>query len=290
MEPWLNPLYDAEGMRAVDRWAIEEQGVPSLELMEAAGRAVAEAVAELAAEGRCGSSAARGTTPVTGWWPRGICAEMGFEVEALLLWPAEELAGTLRRTSSASRPSMCQRGLGARLAGSGGRRRRDLRDRVLPGSRGSRRRRRSRRSIAAGRRWSPATSPPGSTPRPARSRGWRSRPISPSASTRRSSGTGSLPASGTRASCGWFRSGSRTGRRASRRRGRSTPRCWRWRRGADRARPSSARARSRSPAARAASPGRCGCPRRRRSGPAPATPPSPCRPTSSRSSRRASPR
>ncbi len=51
MEPWLNPLYDAEGMRAVDRWAIEEMGVPSLELMEAAGRAVAEAVGELAPQG-----------------------------------------------------------------------------------------------------------------------------------------------------------------------------------------------------------------------------------------------
>src|SRR5258707_441023 len=47
MEPWLFPLYDAEGMRAVDRWAIEEQGVPSLELMEAAGAAVAAATGEV---------------------------------------------------------------------------------------------------------------------------------------------------------------------------------------------------------------------------------------------------
>jgi hypothetical protein len=34
MDAWLEPLFDAEGMRAVDDWAIEQQGVPSLELME----------------------------------------------------------------------------------------------------------------------------------------------------------------------------------------------------------------------------------------------------------------
>jgi NAD(P)H-hydrate repair Nnr-like enzyme with NAD(P)H-hydrate epimerase domain len=48
MESWLQPLYDAAGIRAIDRWAIEEQGVPSAELMEAAGTALAEAVAGLA--------------------------------------------------------------------------------------------------------------------------------------------------------------------------------------------------------------------------------------------------
>ncbi|MEA2457994.1 MAG: hypothetical protein QOC95_966, partial [Thermoleophilaceae bacterium] len=34
---WLDPLYTAEEMRAVDSWAIEQQGVPSLDLMEQAG-------------------------------------------------------------------------------------------------------------------------------------------------------------------------------------------------------------------------------------------------------------
>ena len=48
MQPWLEPLYDAEAMRAVDRWAIEEQGVAEADLIEAAGTALAEAVAELA--------------------------------------------------------------------------------------------------------------------------------------------------------------------------------------------------------------------------------------------------
>ena len=38
-------------MRALDRWAIEQRGIPSLELMEAAGAGVAAAVAELEPSG-----------------------------------------------------------------------------------------------------------------------------------------------------------------------------------------------------------------------------------------------
>ena len=48
---WLDPLPDAETMRAVDRWAIEQQGVPSLELMERAGRRRGAAVERLAPDG-----------------------------------------------------------------------------------------------------------------------------------------------------------------------------------------------------------------------------------------------
>jgi ADP-dependent NAD(P)H-hydrate dehydratase / NAD(P)H-hydrate epimerase len=48
---WLTPLPDAERMRAIDRWAIEERGVPSLELMERAGAGVARAVERLVPDG-----------------------------------------------------------------------------------------------------------------------------------------------------------------------------------------------------------------------------------------------
>lgn len=48
---WLTPLPDAERMRAIDRWAIEERGVPSLELMERAGAGVVRAVERLAPDG-----------------------------------------------------------------------------------------------------------------------------------------------------------------------------------------------------------------------------------------------
>ena len=41
MKPWLVALPDAEAMRATDRWAIEDRGMPSLELMERAGAGLA---------------------------------------------------------------------------------------------------------------------------------------------------------------------------------------------------------------------------------------------------------
>ncbi|HWA55323.1 MAG TPA: NAD(P)H-hydrate dehydratase [Solirubrobacterales bacterium] len=85
MEPWLSPLFDAEGIRAVDRWAIEEQGVPGEQLMEAAGTALAEAVAALAPQGPvcivCGKGNNGGDGLVAARHLRG----MGFEVEALEL-------------------------------------------------------------------------------------------------------------------------------------------------------------------------------------------------------------
>lgn len=48
---WLQPLPDAERMRAIDRWAIDERGAPSLDLMERAGAGVARAVERLAPDG-----------------------------------------------------------------------------------------------------------------------------------------------------------------------------------------------------------------------------------------------
>jgi ADP-dependent NAD(P)H-hydrate dehydratase / NAD(P)H-hydrate epimerase len=46
---WLAPLYEAREMRAADAWAIEEAGVPSLDLMEHAGEALARAAAQASA-------------------------------------------------------------------------------------------------------------------------------------------------------------------------------------------------------------------------------------------------
>jgi ADP-dependent NAD(P)H-hydrate dehydratase / NAD(P)H-hydrate epimerase len=51
MQDWLDPLFEAAEMRAVDVWAIEEQGVPSLDLMERAGIGLARVAAEAARPG-----------------------------------------------------------------------------------------------------------------------------------------------------------------------------------------------------------------------------------------------
>src|SRR5215213_8373805 len=48
---WLEPLPDAERMRATDRWAIEEMGVASLDLMERAGAGLTALVERVAPDG-----------------------------------------------------------------------------------------------------------------------------------------------------------------------------------------------------------------------------------------------
>ena len=93
MEPWLSPCLDAEQMRAVDAWAIERQGVPSLELMETAGTAVAEAAAKAAASARAAVVCGKGNNGGDGLVAARALAEMGYEVDALLLWPEGELSG-----------------------------------------------------------------------------------------------------------------------------------------------------------------------------------------------------
>jgi ADP-dependent NAD(P)H-hydrate dehydratase / NAD(P)H-hydrate epimerase len=92
MEPWLRGLYDAEGMRAADSWTIEGQGISALELMETAGRAVAEAVARLSPQGPVRVVCGKGNNGGDGLVAARVLREMGFPAEALLLWPAAELS------------------------------------------------------------------------------------------------------------------------------------------------------------------------------------------------------
>jgi NAD(P)H-hydrate epimerase len=117
METWLRGLYDAEGMRSADRWAIADQGVDSLELMENAGRAVAEAVARLAPEGPVRVVCGKGNNGGDGLVATRLLRGMGFEAEVLLLWPADELSedatANLKRLSEAASEPYAAAGSGS---------------------------------------------------------------------------------------------------------------------------------------------------------------------------------
>jgi ADP-dependent NAD(P)H-hydrate dehydratase / NAD(P)H-hydrate epimerase len=96
MEPWLDPCLDADQMRATDAWAINDRGVPSLQLMETAGRAVAESAAQAAGAGRAAVVCGKGNNGGDGLVAARALREMGFKVDALLLGPGEQLSEDAR--------------------------------------------------------------------------------------------------------------------------------------------------------------------------------------------------
>lgn len=85
MESWLSPLFDADGIREVDRWAIEEQGIPGADLMEVAGTALAEAVAGLTPQGPVRIVCGKGNNGGDGLVAARHLLGLGFEVETLEL-------------------------------------------------------------------------------------------------------------------------------------------------------------------------------------------------------------
>jgi ADP-dependent NAD(P)H-hydrate dehydratase / NAD(P)H-hydrate epimerase len=92
-EAWLTPLPDAEAMRAADRWAIEERGVPSLDLMERAGAGLAALVMEVAPEGPVAIVCGKGNNGGDGLVAARLLREQWREVRCLLLAPRDELRG-----------------------------------------------------------------------------------------------------------------------------------------------------------------------------------------------------
>ncbi len=273
MEPWLRPLHDAGGMRAVDRWAIDEQGVPEADLIEAAGGALADVVADLAPQGPVRVLCGKGNNGADGSVAARRLASMGFDVDLVDVFGSEVpddldawlegsavvvdaifgtgFEGTPREPTIA--PIEAANRCGAPIVAC------DIASGV---------------DASTGEVEGVAVEASTTVAFHAAKIGHR---VAPGKSSHRR---------------GWSssRSGSRRGRRSSRRPVRSMPPCSPSRPTGVRRRPSSAPGRWRSPVARAASPGRSGCRRWRRSEREPATPRSPCRPTSSRSSRSPSPR
>ena len=92
MQDWLDPLHDAASMRAVDAWAIESRGIPSLDLMEAAGRAVAEAVLEVSTGGPVRVVCGKGNNGGDGLVAARHLATTGADVDVLLLGARDELS------------------------------------------------------------------------------------------------------------------------------------------------------------------------------------------------------
>jgi NAD(P)H-hydrate epimerase len=95
---WLEPLHDAAEMRAIDAWAIGQRGVPSLELMERAGAAVADEAARMAPAGLITVLAGRGNNGGDAFVAARLLRERGREVAVLLTGePAGDALHNLER-------------------------------------------------------------------------------------------------------------------------------------------------------------------------------------------------
>jgi hydroxyethylthiazole kinase-like uncharacterized protein yjeF len=90
---WLDPLPDAPRMRATDRWAIDEQGMPSLQLMELAGAGLARVVGELVPAGLVVAVCGKGNNGGDGLVAARLLRDAGREVRVVLLGDPEELQG-----------------------------------------------------------------------------------------------------------------------------------------------------------------------------------------------------
>ncbi len=90
---WLTPLPDAERMRAIDRWAIEDCGVPSLDLMERAGAGVARAVERLAPDGPVAVVCGGGNNGGDGLVVARLLRDGGRHVAVVCASPPAELHG-----------------------------------------------------------------------------------------------------------------------------------------------------------------------------------------------------
>ena len=90
---WLDPLFEAGEMRAVDTWAIEERGVPSLDLMERAGSGLARATAAAAAGDPIRVAIGKGNNGGDGLVAARLLRAGGRTVDVLSTAPLGELRG-----------------------------------------------------------------------------------------------------------------------------------------------------------------------------------------------------
>ena len=93
---WLDPVYEADEMRAGDAYAIEQRGVPSLDLMERAARGLADAVAARARPGPIRVVVGKGNNGGDGLAAARLLRDAGREVDVLATGDLSELRGDPR--------------------------------------------------------------------------------------------------------------------------------------------------------------------------------------------------
>jgi hydroxyethylthiazole kinase-like uncharacterized protein yjeF len=93
---WLDPLPDADAQRALDAWAIEQRGVPGLELMERAGAGLAELTARHVPEGVIAVVCGHGNNGGDGLVAARLLRAAGRDVDVQMVGAARELTGDAR--------------------------------------------------------------------------------------------------------------------------------------------------------------------------------------------------
>jgi hydroxyethylthiazole kinase-like uncharacterized protein yjeF len=93
---WLEPLYEAAEMRAADAWAIEEQGVAGLDLMERAGVGLARVTAAAAGAGPIRIVCGKGNNGGDGLVVARLLRAEGREVDVLAVADLAETEGDAR--------------------------------------------------------------------------------------------------------------------------------------------------------------------------------------------------
>jgi ADP-dependent NAD(P)H-hydrate dehydratase / NAD(P)H-hydrate epimerase len=96
LPPWLIALPDAQTMRAVDRWAVEQRGAVGLELMERAGAGVARTVEDLAPDGPVTVVCGKGNNGGDGLVVARLLRQSGRPVTVVCVAPPTELSGDAR--------------------------------------------------------------------------------------------------------------------------------------------------------------------------------------------------
>jgi NAD(P)H-hydrate epimerase len=93
---WMAPLLVADELRAVDAWAIEQQGIPGVELMERAGEGLARLVTDVAPGGPVAVVCGGGNNGGDGYVVARLLRAQGREVRVLTTVDPDRLKGDAR--------------------------------------------------------------------------------------------------------------------------------------------------------------------------------------------------